>query len=110
MRLFAEFFLQLFGHANPTSDHHHIDVFRGSFKENVAHITAHDITFHTEFVGAVANQVKNRLIEQFGKFLVAIKSHRLSVFDGKVTKNFHSMTKKMLFLLFYLQIPLPLQA
>ena len=76
MRLFAEFFLQLLGHANPTSDHHHIDVFRRSFKENVAHITAHDITFHTEFVGAVANQVKNRLIEQFGKFFVTIKSHR----------------------------------
>ena len=72
MRLFSEFFLHQFGHTDAAAHHHHVDVFRRAFEEDVAHVAAHHIAFHAELVGTVANQVENLAVEYLGQFLVAI--------------------------------------
>ena len=64
--------LHLFCQHNAAAHDHHIDVVRGSFQENIAHVTAHHIAFHAQVVGSLANQMKDVLIEYLCQFGIGV--------------------------------------
>ena len=61
---------QGFGQRNATAHHHHVDVLRRAFKENVAHISTHHITLHAQFVGRFGYLVKYFVGESLLQFFL----------------------------------------
>ena len=90
MSLAAEHALQLLGHRNAHADtsfplasrrggqgvrlshNDDVDVVAGTFQEDVAHVTAHDIALHAEMVGSSTDLVEYRLVKNLCQFIVGI--------------------------------------
>jgi hypothetical protein len=53
---------QLTGYLNATAHDDNVDVVAGTFEEDVAHVTAYDVTFYAKVVGCRADLVKYLLV------------------------------------------------
>ena len=55
--------------------HHHVDVARWPFEEEVAHVSAHHVALKAEPVGRVGYGVEYVLVERLGQFFVCKYLH-----------------------------------
>ena len=62
---FAEFLCQRLGetYAASLAHHHHVDVLRGTFQDDVPHITANDVALHAQRVGCLADAVQQGSVD-----------------------------------------------
>ena len=62
MSLAAKRVLQFLSHLNAATNNDYVDIVAGTFKKDVAHITAHDIALHAQPISRIAYLVEYFLI------------------------------------------------
>ena len=73
--LASEPLFQCVGHLDAAAHNHHVDVVRGTFQKQVAHISAHHIALHPQRVCGIAYFVKNVLVKNLCQFGIGIYPH-----------------------------------
>ena len=59
-----QFFGDGFGHIDAAADNHKIHIFRWSVQQQIAHIATDEITFQAKFIGGLAYDGKNFVVER----------------------------------------------
>ena len=64
----SQTFAQCLGHLDAAAHYDHVDILRGTLQVEVAHVAAHDVTFESQFVGRVTDEVKQLCVEHLLQF------------------------------------------
>ena len=80
MRLLAQFLPECLGHRDAAAHDDDVDVLRGTFEEEVAHVSAHGVALQSQLVGRLGDFVEDGFVESFDEVLLRQFYHCLSVF------------------------------
>ena len=75
MRSATHSFAHSLCHFYATADHHHVNILRGAFEEQIPHIAAYDIGLDVHLIGHFAYQMKDGCVQQFCQFSAVQVSH-----------------------------------
>ena len=73
--LAAQVLGERFGHGNAAAHHHHVDVVRVAFQEEVAHVAPHEVALHAQFIGRFRDMVEDVLVYLLLDFFLVKELH-----------------------------------